>query len=139
MICMASSTKSMRKKKTRKFPEVTEAKRPYSAWMLYRKKKLRVLAAARYIERFPLLQMTLDQEPLLQTQARKEALQLLYASGKRKSYVGKTFMTAFEQQKKLEAIRPVPGALPITAQPSAGPAKARVMEWDCYMSEGEAA
>lgn len=83
-------------------PELDETKRPYAAWMAYADKQLMVLAAARYIEQFPYLGMTLEKEPTLEKQARREAFQLIYEGGQINIEVGELFLSAFKKQKMFE-------------------------------------
>lgn len=75
---------------------------PCSAWMVHSSKNLRVLNASRYIKMFLQLKITSEQEPLLEKQARREALQLLFAGGRINIDDGKQFMSAFMEQQDLE-------------------------------------
>lgn len=83
-------------------PVIDESTFAYSAWLMHDNPQLRLLAAARYIDHFDMLNLTLKDDPALDNIARIEAFRLLYNGPRSNVYAARQFLDSFKCQMNKE-------------------------------------
>lgn len=83
-------------------PTIDESKFAYSAWLMHEHPQERLLAASQYIDRFQILNLTLSDDPALDSLARPEAFELLYKGGRLNIHAARRFLDSLRRQIEAE-------------------------------------